>query len=208
MDVVGLEALLQAAQAACETAQCPLSDRQSQVLGQVLQDFCPELSQVTPNPLDQLTATERQIFLDFVQQQRQQNRAWKTTLLDDWLQGNDSGAVQVIRDRYGMAWLDQVQPSHLATYLNAAADPRSRLQVGDRIEVTNALWEWVQEDGPCGREWFPCIVVGLTEEAMPADCPEPIANIGCTCTVRFDTGNEYEIPAVYDWNRANWRWPE
>lgn len=204
MDVVGLEALLQAVEAACETAQCPLSDRQRQLLNQVLQDFAPGLLQAQPNPLEQLAPAERQIFLDFVQQQRQQQRAWKTTLLDDWLQGRDSGAVQVIRDRYGMSWLDRVQPSHLAPYLNAAADQRARLQVGDRIKVTNALWEWVQEDGPCGREWFPCTVVALTEGSASGEATAAIAHI--SCTVRFDTGNEYEIPAVYDWNRVNWQW--
>ncbi len=204
MDAVGLEALLQAVQAECEAANCPLSDRQVQVLAQVLQGAAAEFVRVRPNPLEQLAPVERQAFLDFVQQQRQLERDWKTTLLNDWLQGNDSGAVQVIRDRYGMSWLDQVLPSHLAPYLNAAMDTRSRLQLGDRIEVTNALWEWVQENGPCVREWFPCTVVGLTEGAELLEATAEIAP--ASCIVRFDTGNEYEIPAVYDWNRANWRW--
>jgi hypothetical protein len=216
MDLGGLEGLLQAARQACAEVECPLSDRQLEVLHHTLQTFAQESAQAQTNPLDQLDPQERQIFIDFVQRQSQENQSWKTTLLNDWLQGTDSGAVQVIRDRYGLPWLDRVQPIHLAPYLNVLHREQMRLQVGDRIEVTNALWEWVQEAGPCSREWFPCTVIGLkqvtdlkqtigppSEPVQPAPAQPQITGI-----VRFDTGSEYEIPAIYDWNRPNWRWIE
>lgn len=218
LEHMDLEDLLQAARHACTEAECPLSDRQLEVLHHTLQTFAQEFAQLQTNPLDQLNPQERQIFIDFVQRQSQENQSWKTTLLNDWLQGIDSGAVQVIRDRYGISWLDLVQPIHLAPYLNALDREQMRLQVGDRIEVTNALWEWVQEAGPCRREWFPCTVIGLKQvtDLKPTTGPpipsEPVppfpANPQITGIVRFDTGSEYEIPAIYDWNRPNWRWIE
>ncbi|MBE9014163.1 hypothetical protein IQ250_28645, partial [Pseudanabaenaceae cyanobacterium LEGE 13415] len=68
-----------------------------------------------------------------------------------------------------------------------------RLNIGDRIEVSNTLWEWVQ-DGE--EEWYFCTVISLTE----ADTSQ-----NTRCTIRFENGQEYEIQGVYDWNRSNWR---
>jgi hypothetical protein len=74
-----------------------------------------------------------------------------------------------------------------------------KLKVGDRIEVSNGLWEWVQENGPCSREWFPCTVIGLSQGS---DRDRLYYN----CVIRFENGTEYEIQGIYQWNRYNWRW--
>jgi hypothetical protein len=201
-----LEAALQEAFNQCERAACPLSAHQQQILQQSLQGVlnqtvpAPELS---GNPLDQLTPAERQTLLAFIAQQEAQQRPWKITLLNDWLQGQDSGAVQFIRDCYGLSWLEQVQPFHLEHYTDHAQGEVLLLKVGDRIEVTNGLWEWVQEEGPCSREWYPCTVVSIREAI---DSTEQTSRSQTSCVIRFDTGAEYEIQGVYDWNRPNWRW--
>lgn len=232
-----LDAALEAAFNQCDTAQCPLSDRQKQILRQALQERIqpqpeanrsgeagavlqsndqnaeviasqfPERGIGQPNPLDQLAPEERQALLEFVRQQESQNLPWKMTLLNDWLQGNDSGSVQFIRNRYGIQWLDQVKPVHLSSYDGFAQAEMLKLKPGDRIEVTNGLWEWVQEEGPCSREWFPCTVVSVNippqlENDDAAEQSSPAAS----CIVRFDSGAEYEIQGIYDWNRPNWRW--
>lgn len=155
--------------------------------------------ETSSNPLDELTPSQRQAFLNFVQQETAQNRSWKVQLLNDWLQGQTSGTVQFVREIYGLAWLERVQPNHLAEY---ADDVTWTLQVGDRIEVSNSLWEWVQDDGPCSREWFPCTVVAIT----PVDETAAQPNSDICCTLRFDNGMEYELQSIYDWNRYNWRW--
>lgn len=196
-----ISAALQAAFHQCEMAAIPLTPEQQQILWQALQ-MADRDGQGAINPLTQLSLAERQALLQFVRQQTQAGLAWKTTLLNDWLQGRDSGTVQFIRDRYGMHWLEQVQPFHLAAYENPEDDETLRLQVGDRIEVTNGLWEWVQESGPCSREWFPCTVVSVREpEASQED-----ADRHASCVVRFESGAEYEIQGIYEWNRPNWRW--
>jgi hypothetical protein len=166
---------------------------------------------VIDNPLKQLTPEERQALLAFIRQEESENRLWKTTLLNDWVQQRDSGAVQFIRDRYGLQWLEQIKQFHLAEYDRAEQGEIMQLKVGDRIEVTNGLWEWVQEDGPCSREWFACTVISLREPSDDEqtdleESTDKTANPQTSCIVRFDTGAEYEIQGVYDWNRPNWRW--
>lgn len=219
-----IEAVLRAAIQQCEAAACPLSQQQQQVLLQVLSCLAPGTSlaselidmEVVPiqsdlsgknacaeasSPLDQLTPEQRYALLEFVQQQEQQSQSWKVALLNDWLHSRHSGPVQFIRDDYGPHWLDRVQPVHLARALETDRQESLGLKVGDRIEVCNGLWEWVQEAGPCKPEWFPCTVIVVRE----GDEPGP-ANT--SCTVRFENGAEYEIQSIYDWNRYNWRWPQ
>ncbi|HEY9907292.1 MAG TPA: hypothetical protein V6D18_06750 [Thermosynechococcaceae cyanobacterium] len=194
-----IEAILKAAFSQCAEVGCCLSDRQKQIL---LHALCERLSVTTEadvnllNPLDRLTGEERQALLAFVQQQESQQISWKVSLLNDWLQGQDSGSVQFVRQKYGLQWLDQVKPIHLDRYADLVGEVL-RLKVGDRIEVTNGLWEWVQDDGPCSREWFACTVVGVTAAQE---------SIEMGCVIRFDSGAEYEIQGIYDWNRPNWRW--
>lgn len=203
------EAALRTAFSQCEVAGYPLNQQQQQILAQALQPwFTPnEPADGTPiaNPLDELTPEQRQVFLQFVQAQNRLNIPWKIQLLNDWLQGKDSGAMQFVRELYGPQWLERVQPIHIARYADEAA---MVLQMGNRIEVANSLWEWVQDDGPCALEWFPCTVTALSQ--APADMPMVPDSYSSytTCTVRFDSGVEYEIQGVYEWNRYSWRWPE
>jgi hypothetical protein len=212
-----IEAALQAAFSECETEGCPLDVEQQQVILRSLTRFFEQssrqnrtapseqnsnaLSSVDFNPLDQLTSAQRRTLLLFIQEQNRQNRSWKAQLLNDWLRQQDSGAIQFVRELYGMQWLEQVQPIHIAQYADEVA---MMLKVGDRIEVSNSLWEWVQADGPCSQEWFGCTVVSISESSEPA----PDASYGChtNCTIRFDNGMEYEIQGVYEWNQYNWRW--
>lgn len=218
-----LEAALNEAFKQCIVALHPLSDRQKQILLQAVAAAMPlqrddnqqgsDRSIVSDpnNPLDQLTAAERQAFLTFVNQQEDQNQPWKMTLLNDWLDGRSSGAVQFIRERYGIQWVEQITPEQVAIYLGSDND-RLRLKVGDRIEVTNGLWEWVQETGPCSREWFPCTVIHIQDS--PNNDVDPASNgivvasgsSEASCIIRFENGTEYEIQGIYDWNRPNWRW--
>lgn len=198
-----IEAVLQAAFQQCEVAGCALDDRQKQVLRQQLIAALQQVGfsnepDAESNPLAELTPEQRQALLQFAWDEDQPNRSWKVKLLDDWLHGRSSGSVQFIRELYGVQWLDRIQPAHLAEY----ADPHQeiRLKVGDQIEVCNGLWEWVQQTGPCGREWFLCTVVSVREVGANL---RPVS-----CTIRFENGNEYEIQGLYEWNRYNWRWPE
>ncbi|MBD2775391.1 hypothetical protein [Iningainema tapete] len=185
-----IEAAIIAAFNRCDAASCPLTDAQKQILLQVAASVGANVE--FANPLDELNPEELQAFLQFVKVQTEQNRSWKAQLLNDWLRENDSGAVQFIRKRYGLQWLDRVETYHLNKY-----SPSTQLKVGDRIEVCNALWEWVQENGPCTPEWFSCIVIGVSN-----------GNDSSTnCTIRFSNGVEYEIQGIYEWNRYNWRLP-
>ncbi|BAU42260.1 hypothetical protein [Leptolyngbya sp. O-77] len=231
-----IEAALRVAFDACDAEGYPLSlEQQSLLLQLVAQQLengaalsapdsavsdrdkpkdKPEDSQ--NNPLDALTVDQRRAFLDYVQETQASGRSWKAQLLNDWLRGNDSGPVQFVRDQFGLNWLEQVRPVHLAAYAEAAL----RLKVGDRIEVANSLWEWVQDDGPCSREWFPCTVISVNEpapresansqsassEPEPTGMSEASETRQASCCVRFDNGMEYEIQGVYEWNRYNWRW--
>ncbi|MCL6436142.1 MAG: hypothetical protein K6T90_18415 [Leptolyngbyaceae cyanobacterium HOT.MB2.61] len=224
MPELEIEAALDAVFKQCELFSCPLNEQQKQILLQAVQELAQDwlngdgktllgadgfaTSDIpSGNPLDELTPEERQTLLEFIRGEESENRPWKTTLLNDWVQERNSGAVQFIRDRYGLQWLERVKPFHLAQYANAEQEKAIRLKVGDRIEVTNGLWEWVQEEGPCSREWFLCKVISIRE---PSDEEGAEVEEGgdryTSCVVRFDTGAEYEIQGVYDWNRPNWRW--
>lgn len=197
-----ISAALQAAFHQCEMAAMPLTPPQQQILWQALGISDQDGQRIIANPLTQLSPTERQALLQFVRYQTQEGLAWKTTLLNDWLQERDSGSVQFIRDRYGIQWLEQVEPVHLAAYENPEEDDTLRLQAGDRIEITNGLWEWVQENKPCDREWFSCTVISVREPDASLEGVDRHAS----CVVRFDNGAEYEIQGIYEWNRPNWRW--
>jgi hypothetical protein len=187
-----LEIALQSAFQQCLAQGYALSDRQQQIVRMALMETMVSVSSDSAaNPLDQLTLTERQALLTFVAQQTDIEQDWKATLLNDWVCGQDSGAVQFLRESYGIQWLQQIQPKHLAQYDDCET---ILLHVGDRIEVSNSLWEWVQDNGACDREWFACLVIGL----------QSIDGQTC-CILRFDDGSEYEMQAVYDWNRTNWR---
>ena len=205
-----IEAALQAAFNSCDSASCPLNQQQKQILLQVVLELMPkpaesldnyDLNSDVTNPLDELTPEQRRSFLQFVREQEQQNRPWKIQLMNDWLQERDSGAVQFIRDRFGLAWLNSIKSFHFTKYAEIEAEEPLKLKLGDRIEVSNALWEWVQEDGPCSREWFPCTVIQVKEISN-------VEGVSTYCVIRFDSGAEYEIQGVYQWNRYNWRWAE
>jgi hypothetical protein len=226
MNRAEIESALQAAFIRCEREFTPLSEVQKQILLQIVVEElsnghpqAPELnsgvgmtrysvdSAATSdqnaqenNPLDELTSQERQALLAFVSEQEQKSHPWKIKLLNDWLLNRNSGSVQFLRDRYGPQWLNRVKPVHLAQYLEQQTNEENlTLKVGDRIEVSNGLWEWVQDDGPCPREWFPCTVIGTSEDA-DRDCRYH------NCVIRFDNGAEFEIQGIYQWNRYNWRW--
>ncbi|MDY6936280.1 MAG: hypothetical protein SWY16_01330 [Cyanobacteriota bacterium] len=196
-----LEAVLQAAFRACSAAGYSLSARQKQIVIEVVRQLSDRLDEQTStlNPLDELDSQQRQALLGFVKAQEREHRLWKATLFDDWLQGRDSGAVQFIRDAYGMEWLARVETHHLVAYEDELDGAFFTLQVGDRLEVSNRLWVWVQNDAPQMQEWLSCTAVGL-EEVNDGE------NSYTNCTVRFDNGAEYEIQGVYQWNRYNWRW--
>lgn len=197
-----LEAALQTAFTRCDTSSCPLSEQQKQILLQVAGELITQrefnnTDSSASNPLDELTPEQRQSFLQFVLTQEQQERPWKIQLLNDWLQERNSGEMQFLREVYGFGWLNRIEPVHIAKYADMYAEDTLKLKVGDRIEVSNGLWEWVQETGPCSREWFPCIVIAV-EETTNSD--------STSCSIRFSNGAEYQIQGVYNWNRYNWRW--
>ncbi|GAA6623901.1 hypothetical protein [Scytonema sp. NUACC26] len=193
-----IQVALQAAFYRCDAVSCPLNDTQKEILLQVVEKLKEnsqlEVSDVL-NPLDELIQEERQALLEFVKAQEAQNLSWKAQLLNDWLLEQDSGAVQFIRDRYGLQWLNRVEERHFQKYTSESVP---KLKVGDRIEVCNALWEWVQDDGPCSRQWYNCIVIGLDETHHSSGS-------STNCIIRFNTGEEYEIQGMYEWNRYYWR---
>ncbi|MBI4782124.1 MAG: hypothetical protein HY785_12505 [Oscillatoriophycideae cyanobacterium NC_groundwater_1537_Pr4_S-0.65um_50_18] len=209
-----IEATLREAFGTCDAIGYPLEAVQKQVL---LQALLGELQSSEAaggsaegageadlaNPLDDLTFEERQILLHFIQNQNRENSSWKAQLLNDWLHNRDSGKMQVLRQRYGLQWLEKIQPSHIAVY----ADELTNLKVGDRIEVSNRLWEWVQNDDSSNQEWFVCTVIHLSEAATEGDDGEQGDDRPPTsCTVQFENGMEYAIQGIYEWNRYNWRW--
>lgn len=201
-----LEFAIRAAFAECDRAGVPLDEQQKQILLQMIvaqREGGIQSDEDGVNPLDQLTFEQRQVLLQFVREQSQADVSWKAQLLNDWLNGRASGKLQFVREQYGIQWLEQVKPSHIAFYLN---EGELTLQVGDRIEVSNNLWEWVQDNGPCSREWFPCTVVDLVEvNDSESSLPQSYRQY-TNCTIRFESGMEYEIQGVYEWNRYNWRW--
>ncbi|BAY89990.1 MULTISPECIES: hypothetical protein [unclassified Tolypothrix] len=195
-----IQAALQAAFKSCDAASCPLTDTQKQILLQVVEKIQGNSKfgvLEIANPLDELTSEELAAFLQFVRTQEAEDKIWKTKLLNDWLHEKDSGEVQFIRERYGVQWLNRVQPYHFEKY--TYCEDALKLRVGDRIEISNALWEWVQDDGPCKREWYSCVVLQVDETNNGDDW---VSN----CVVRFYNGTEYEIQGIYEWNRYNWRW--
>ncbi|HEY9626161.1 MAG TPA: hypothetical protein V6C84_02580 [Coleofasciculaceae cyanobacterium] len=205
-----IEATLREAFGTCDAIGYPLEAVQKQVL---LQALLGELQGSaagsaegadSANPLDDLTVEERQILLHFIQNQTRENSSWKAQLLNDWLHNRDSGKMQVLRQRYGLQWLEKIQPSHIAVY----ADELTNLKVGDRIEVSNRLWEWVQNDDSSNQEWFLCTVIHLAEASTESDSGERLGGDRppTSCTVRFENGMEYAIQGIYEWNRYNWRW--
>ncbi|RUT12502.1 hypothetical protein DSM107010_23030 [Chroococcidiopsis cubana SAG 39.79] len=203
-----IEAALQAAIARCDAMNYPLNPQQQQILRQVvLESLCKEglinsnrQEWQEINPLDELTLEQRQSFLQFVREKERQERPWKVQLMNDWLQERDSGSVQFIRDRFGLSWLNRIEPSHFEKYVEIDDEPPMKLKVGDRIEVSNALWEWVQDEGPCSRQWFVCTVLQVNEVRNGED-------IITSCIIRLiNTGMEYEIQGIYQWNRYYWRW--
>ncbi|MBD2464188.1 hypothetical protein H6G89_24605 [Oscillatoria sp. FACHB-1407] len=214
-----IEAALAIAFSQCEAAGIPLKGQQKAILLQVMarilrnstantngESRSNPSNDSTPNPLEDLTQSQRQALLQFIQERDTQTYPWKIQLLNDWLQGQDSGSVQFVREELGLQWLEQVQPVHIAQYTDKL---NLKLKVGDRIEVSNSLWEWVQDDGPCCREWYPCTVVAIAEETFDAateDSDQDDSSLSTSCTVRFDNGSEYEIQAIYSWNQYQWRW--
>lgn len=141
-----------------------------------------------------LEVAQQSIPSDWMNQEAHAFYAWECQKLH-WLQQNDSGAVQFIRDRYGLQWLNRIEPYHFEKY---SAEDILKLKVGDRIEVCNALWEWVQDNSPCLPEWYSCIVIKVDEISNGED--------SCTnCIIRFNNGSEFEIQGMYQWNRFNWR---
>ncbi|MEH1818335.1 MAG: hypothetical protein V7L31_04425 [Nostoc sp.] len=197
-----IETAMLAAFSSCDAASCPLTDTQKQILLRLVEQIQGNSTSGMANianPLDELTPEELEAFLQFVKDEEQRNRTWKVQLLNDWLLENDSGKVQFIRQRYGLQWLNRVEACHFDKY--SYFEDALKLRVGDRIEVSNALWEWVQEDGPCQREWFPCMVIQVEEISERNDS-------STNCVVRFFNGAEYEIQGIYEWNRYNWRWPQ
>jgi hypothetical protein len=189
-----IAAALQAAFRQCEMMGCSLSEEQKEILAQVIEQQLSERSTPATNPLDRLTPDQRNALLQFITLQEQQNQSWKVTLLDDWLQNRDSGNVQFVRDLFGVQWVESITSANLADYEDEAV---LKLKVGDRIEVSNTLWEWVPESDPDSCEWFPCTVTSVQDNSEPSQAKG---------TVRFDNGREYEIQGLYDWNRSNWRW--
>jgi len=197
-----INAALQAAFRQCRLMGYGLTEAQQHLLCQVVSQqlgIAGDSGACRDNPLDELTAEERQQLIQYIQQSRRQPLSWKILLLNDWLSGSTSGKVQFVRDRYGLQWLDRVEPRHLAVYLDDGEVP---LRVGDRIEVSNGLWEWVQEQGPCQREWVTCQVVNLSDGC---DESRALEEQDCSAVVRFANGMEYEIQGLYDWNRYQWR---
>lgn len=195
-----IEVSLQAAFNSCDAAHCPLTDGQKMILLEVLSKAINSNSTQSVsnnvNPLTELTSEELQTFISFVKEQEQQNQSWKIKLLNDWLQENDSGVVQFIRERYGIQWLNRIEKHH---FDELESQDTLKLKAGDRIEVCNGLWEWVQEGTSCAPQWFTCSVIGV-EEIIDGD------NSYTTCTIRFNDGAEYQIQGVYQWNRYQWRW--
>jgi hypothetical protein len=174
-----LDALLDTAFQQCESLGQSLSEEQKWILRTSLKQT------IRTNPLEQLQPEQRSSLLQFAQT----NAEWKTVILNDWLQSRDSGTVQFIRDEYGMEWLNSITAADLAAYRSA----ETILRIGDRIEVSNALWEWVQDND---YDWVSCTVIGLNE----SDNSQEVSGV-----IRFDNGQEFEIQGLYDWNRSNWR---
>jgi hypothetical protein len=197
---LALEQALEAAFRQCGTAGMALNDVQRQILQQVTQTVLlkaltnPDAIDSEENPLKALTADQRETLLSFIEQCDRTTQDWKTVLFNDWLQGRDSGSVQFLRDRYGFDWINRVQRQDIAAYIET---DEPELRIGDRLEVSSRLWEWIPEDLGEEPEWLPCTLVHLTQ---PED-PETTLN----GTVQFENGVELEVQGLNDWNKSNWR---
>jgi hypothetical protein len=218
-----IEALLQEVILACDRTGHPLNTQQRETIFRLLirllisssetgsvepdsGDNAASPSELRDNPLTDLTAEQRQALLQFIQDQKRQNRSWKAQLLNNWLYDRQSETVEFIQQQYGLSWLEQIQPEDIAEYADEVV---MRLQVGDRIEISNGLWEWVQtEDGPCQREWVPCTVIDLVEVSDSDMSASTGYSQQTNCIIRFSNGQEYEIQGVYEWNCYNWRWAD
>lgn len=203
MDYQQIQSLLETIIQRCEQAQISLSNEQREIIESVFIETLTASTEDLPNeenPLDELTPEQREALLEFIIAQGQ--RPWKAKILNDWLQGRDSGNVQFLREDYGPQWLNRVQPYHVAQYLEQSDRAQEvELKIGDRIEVSNLLWEWVQDDDPDGQDWYPGTVVSLTEGEYKGRGYQ-------NCTIRFDNGAEWEVPGIYQWNRYNWRFAQ
>ncbi len=202
---VQVQNALQAAFRQCETVGSPLNDVQKQVIQQVTQTLLlkaivdPTQSlEPSANPLADLLPDQRQAFLDYVTECTLKDQDWKTALFNDWVEGRHSGTVQFLRDRYGLDWVNQIQPQHLVTYV---ATPLSALNVGDRIEVSSRLWEWIPEQTNEEPEWVVCTLIELYETQ-----DTEISHLDGT--VQFANGMELAITGLNEWNQNNWRWPQ
>jgi hypothetical protein len=180
-----------------------LNDVQRQILQQVTQTVllkaladldAPAPNDPGENPLAALTERQRQEMLRYIAECDRDTQNWKTTLFSDWLQGQDSGRVQFLRDLYGFDWINQVQPHHIAAYTESNDE---ELKVGDRLEVSSRLWEWIPEDLDEEPEWVPCTLISLTQRQS-----SPELAYG---TVQFENGLALEIQGLNDWNKGNWR---
>lgn len=209
MKKADIETALRRAFSECEHYFVPLTCRQKEILLQLviaeLLDSQNVSQAADENPLDDLTPSEQKVLLDYIRSTERTGQPWKIKLFNDWLHGQDSGEVQFIRETYGMQWLHQVQSVHVAqSSEKLQQEDTLRLKVGDRVEVSNGLWEWVSRNDVCPEEWFPCTVVRLSQQP---DSSEMLQNRPpTTCTIRFDNGAEFEIQGVYQWNRYKWRW--
>lgn len=192
---------LDAAFRQCGSAGMALNDVQRQILQQVTQTVLlkalanPEATDPDENPLAALTEDQRQIVLAYIAECDRNTQDWKTTLFSDWLQGRNSGSVQFLRDRYGFDWINQVQAHHIALYTDRG---EVALQVGDRIEVSSRLWEWIPEDLGEEPEWIVCTIIHLSEAGDSAEA-------ALNGTVQFENGLELDIQGLNDWNQNNWR---
>lgn len=197
---IALEQALDAAFRQCSTAGMALNDVQRQILQQVTQTVLlkaltnPDAIDSEENLLESLTEAQREILLSFIEQCDRTTQDWKTVLFNDWLQGRDSGTVQFLRDHYGFDWINRVQRQDIAAYIET---DQQELRIGDRLEVSSRLWEWIPEDLGEEPEWLPCTLVNLTQ---PED-PETTLN----GTVQFENGVELDIEGLNDWNKSNWR---
>jgi hypothetical protein len=200
MDYQQIQSVLETIYNRCEQGQISLSNEQKEIIESVLIETFTDSPQDLPdeeNPLDELTPDQREALLEFIVEQGQS--PWKARILNDWLQGRDSGKVQFLREEYGPQWLNRIQPYHVAQYLeNSDRAQEVELKVGDRIEVSNLLWEWVQDETPETQDWYPCTVVSFSEGEYKGHRYQ-------NCTIRFDNGAEWEIPGIYQWNRYYWR---
>jgi hypothetical protein len=185
----------------CGTAGMALNDVQRQILQQVTQTVLikallnPDAVDPDENPLDALTEDQCQALLDFIAECDRTTQDWKTILFNDWLQGKDSGPVQFLRDRYGFDWIDRVKRQNIDAYAEAE---EQELKVGDRLEVSSRLWEWIPEDLGEEPEWIVCTLINLTQ-------PDRGEATTITGTVQFENDLVLEIEGLHDWNKGNWR---